>query len=75
MAAGTGLVIESARDVTIKGPGGFIRIDSAGVTIRGSVVRINSGGAAGSGKGASPEAPDEAIEAVTDDVSKTQIGQ
>lgn len=74
-AAGTALVIEAANDLTLKGPGGFIRIDSAGVTIRGNVVKINSGGSAGSGKGASPEAPDQAIEAVTDDVSKTLIGQ
>jgi type VI secretion system secreted protein VgrG len=75
IAAGTALVIEAAEDLTLKGPGGFIRIDASGVTIRGKMVRINSGGSPGSGQGASPEAPDEAIEAETDDVSVTLIGQ
>lgn len=72
--AGTALVIE-AEDLTLKGPGGFIRIDGSGVTIRGTKVYINSGGSAGSGAGASPEKPDEAKEAEVDDVSKTLIGQ
>ncbi len=75
IAAGTALVIEASRDLTLKGPGGFIRIDQSGITIRGKMVRINSGGSAGNGKGASPEVPDEAIEAETDDVSATLIGQ
>ncbi|HLM74713.1 MAG TPA: type VI secretion system tip protein TssI/VgrG, partial [Polyangiaceae bacterium] len=70
----TVLVIE-AEDLTLKGPGGFIRIDRSGVTIRGTKVFINNGGSAGEGAGASPEAPDEALEAVVDDVSKTLIGQ
>ena len=34
--------------VTLQGAGGFIRIDGSGVTIVGSMVKINSGGAAGS---------------------------
>ncbi|WP_052374139.1 type VI secretion system Vgr family protein [Chondromyces apiculatus] len=75
LAAGTALVIEAAEDLTIKGPGGFIRIDQSGVTIRGKTVRINSGGSPGDGAGAQPEAPAEALEATTDDVSKTLIGQ
>jgi type VI secretion system secreted protein VgrG len=72
--SGTALVIE-AEDITLKGPGGFIRIDGSGITIRGTKVFINSGGSAGSGAGASPEKPDEAKEAEVDDVSKTLIGQ
>ncbi|MGK3961296.1 type VI secretion system Vgr family protein [Sorangium sp. So ce118] len=75
VAGGTAIVIEAGKDVTIKGPGGFVRIDQSGVTIRGKVVRINSGGSPGSGKGTSPDSPDEAIEAMVDDVSQTQIGQ
>jgi len=75
IAAGTALVIEASKDLTLKGPGGFIRINQSGIIIRGKQVLINSGGSPGSGKGASPEEPDEAIEAVTDDVSKTLIGQ
>ena len=75
MKAGAGIVIEAGQDMTFKSPGGFVRIDASGITIRGTVVRINSGGSPGSGKGASPVEPDEAVEAVTDDVSKTLIGQ
>jgi type VI secretion system secreted protein VgrG len=70
LKAGTSLVVEATQDLTLKGPGGFIRIDSSGVTIRGTMVRINSGGSAGSGSGASPEVPDEAIEAVIDEPVK-----
>ncbi|MDI1442502.1 type VI secretion system tip protein TssI/VgrG [Polyangium sp. 6x1] len=75
VAAGTAIVIEAGKDLTIKGPGGFVRIDQSGVTIRGRQVRINSGGAPGSGKGSSPDEPEEAIEAEVDDVSVTLIGQ
>jgi len=64
LKAGTVLVIEAAKDLTLKGPGGFIRIDASGITIKGTVVKINSGGSAGSGSGASPEDPAEAVEAV-----------
>jgi len=74
LKAGSALVIE-AEDLTLKGPGGFIRIDGSGITIRGTKVFINSGGSGGEGSGASPEEPDEAKEAVVDDVSKTLIGQ
>lgn len=63
LKAGTALVIEATQDLTIKGPGGFIRIDSSGVTIKGHLVRINSGGSAGSGEGSKPEEVLEAKEA------------
>lgn len=75
VAAGTAIVIEAAEDLTIKGPGGFMRINQSGVYIRGKKVWINSGGSPGKGEGASPDEPDAAIEAVTDDVSQTLIGQ
>ena len=55
--AGTKLVLEGG-DVTLRGPGGFIRIDASGVTINGATVRIQEGGAApGEGCGAHPELP------------------
>lgn len=83
LKAGTALIIEAASDLTLKGPGGFIRIDGGGVTIQGSIVKINSGGGPGSGSdigGASPEDPAEAKveepeKPEMDDVSKTGIGQ
>jgi type VI secretion system secreted protein VgrG len=43
--------------VTLKGPGGFVDIGPAGVTIQGTLVNINSGGAAGVGSGCSPGSP------------------
>jgi type VI secretion system secreted protein VgrG len=55
------IVIDGASDLTLKGPGGFIRIDARGVTIVGTVVNINSGGAPGVASARSaPEAPDRA---------------
>ncbi len=60
---GMNVVIEAAMGITIKGPGGFITIDAKGVAIQGTMVLINSGGAALSGSGAKSEEPDEAQEA------------
>ncbi|MFO0588859.1 MAG: type VI secretion system tip protein TssI/VgrG [Polyangiaceae bacterium] len=55
--AGEATVGEGGQDVTIKSAGGFLRIDSAGVTIVGTVVKINAGGAPGQGRGVKPEDP------------------
>jgi type VI secretion system secreted protein VgrG len=81
--AGSALVFEAADELTLKGPGGFICIDSGGVTIKGTLVKINSGGSAGSGSGASPEKPekpkdidvDEPEAPEPDDVGKTGLAQ
>jgi hypothetical protein len=56
--AGTALTGEAGRDVTVKGPGGFLRIDASGITISGTAVKINAGGRAGKGKGSNPELPE-----------------
>ncbi len=66
LRAGDHVVIEAGSRLTLKGPGGFVDIDDAGVTIRGTVVKINSGGSAGSGGGSSPAAPRDAVEAVVE---------
>tara|TARA_R110002096_G_scaffold123870_3_gene267828 strand:- start:4545 stop:6803 length:2259 start_codon:yes stop_codon:yes gene_type:complete len=55
--AGMNVVIEAGVQLTLKAGGGFITIGPAGVDITGPMVKINSGGAAGSGSGASPKAP------------------
>lgn len=60
--AGDKVVIEAGSDLTIKGGGSFIRLTPAGVVILGSKVKINEGGSPGSGSGAAPEAPEEAIQ-------------
>ncbi len=57
LKAGMKVIIEAGVQVSLVGPGGFVDIGPAGVTIQGIMVKINSGGSAGSGSGASPEKP------------------
>ncbi len=52
--------VGEAPDVTMKGAGGFIRLDAVGVTIRGTKVDINVSGSPGHGHGAHPK---EVVEA------------
>ena len=54
LVAGMKVIIEAGAQITLKGPGGFVDIGPAGVTIQGTMVKINSGGAPGSGSGSSP---------------------
>lgn len=63
LKAGMKVTIEAGVQVTIKGAGGFISVDATGVTIQGTMVKINSGGAAGSGGGSSPASPADAAQA------------
>ncbi len=56
LKAGMNVVIEAGMSITLKAGGGFIVVGPAGVTISGTPVLINSGGAAGSGSGSSPDA-------------------
>lgn len=63
LKAGSTLVLESGTTLSLKVGGNFITIDPSGVSIKGTMVMINSGGSAGTGSGASPvkaEAPKEA---------------
>ena len=63
---GMNVVIQAGMELSLVGPGGFITIGPAGVAISGTMVLINSGGAAGSGSAgtitspASPTNPDQA---------------
>ena len=52
------VIIEAGMQLSLVGPGGFIDIGPAGVSIQGTMVLINSGGAAGSGPGANVSSPD-----------------
>ena len=56
--AGMTAVIEAGVQLTLKAGGSFVDISAAGVAIQGVMVLINSGGAPGSGPGASPRSPD-----------------
>ncbi len=61
--AGMSAVIEAGTSLTIKVGGNFININPGGIFIKGTMVMINSGGAAGSGAGSSPDAPKDPKEA------------
>lgn len=58
--SGTHLVLETGGSITLKGAGGFVQIDSAGVTIQGTLVNINSGGTAVAGAALALRLPDQA---------------
>ncbi len=76
LKAGMNVVIESGVELTIKAGGNFVNIGPAGVAISGTLVLINSGGAAGSGGGASttsPTQPDAADDADTSSGGKFGI--
>jgi type VI secretion system secreted protein VgrG len=57
--AGTKLILEAGVQVSLKVGGNFVDIGPAGVTIQGTIVLINSGGAAGSAADADPDDPDD----------------
>ena len=63
LKAGMKVIVEAGTQITLKVGGNFVDIGPAGVTIVGTMVNINSGGAAGSataGNGVSPMDPEEA---------------
>ncbi|HLG17539.1 MAG TPA: type VI secretion system tip protein VgrG [Blastocatellia bacterium] len=70
LKAGMNVVVESGVTLTLKVGGNFININPAGVFIQGTLVMINSGGAAGTGAGSSPEAPTDPKEADTAEAGK-----
>lgn len=61
--AGMTAVIEAGTSLTLKVGGNFVNINPGGVFISGTMVMLNSGGAAGSGAGCSPSPPKDAKEA------------
>ncbi|MGO1503200.1 MAG: type VI secretion system Vgr family protein [Marinobacter sp.] len=56
--AGMKIVIEAGAEVTLKAGGSFVKVDPSGVTISGPLVRMNSGGAPGSGSAVAAQAPE-----------------
>ena len=63
LKAGMKVIIEAGTQVTLKAGGNFVDIGPGGVTIEGLMVKINSGGSAGSGSGSSPDPPKLPVEA------------
>lgn len=58
----SGVVIDGGSELCIKAGGAFILLNSQGVTIQGSVVKINCGGAAGTANDAAEASPAEPTE-------------
>lgn len=54
--AGAKIVLEASAMVSLVVGGNFITIDNSGVSIKGTMVNVNSGGAAGSGSPVAPHA-------------------
>ncbi|HXH08257.1 MAG TPA: type VI secretion system tip protein TssI/VgrG [Alphaproteobacteria bacterium] len=65
LKAGMNVVIEAGLSITLKAGAAFIVVGPAGVTVSGIPILLNSGGAAGSGSGSSPETPQQPREADT----------
>ncbi|HEY8560438.1 MAG TPA: phage baseplate assembly protein V, partial [Pyrinomonadaceae bacterium] len=67
LKSGTNLTVETGASLTLKVGGNFININAGGIFIKGTMVMLNSGGAAGSGSGSSPEMPKDPLEAANAD--------
>ena len=52
LKAGQKVVIDAGAELTIKAGGSFVKLDGSGVTLLGPQLKLNQGGAAGSGLGA-----------------------
>ncbi|MEP7731228.1 type VI secretion system tip protein VgrG, partial [Marinomonas primoryensis] len=51
LKSGNKVVIEAGAEITLLAGGSFIKIDAAGVSVVGGVIKLNSGGSAGAGSG------------------------
>ena len=71
LKAGMKVVLEAGMQITLKAGGSFIDIGPAGVSIKGPMVMLNSGGSPASGSGSSPEAPEKPREADADTFGTT----
>lgn len=69
-SGGSNVVIEAGTALTLKVGGNFVVIDASGVSIKGSMVNLNSGGSAGSGSPPPPEAPTAPQEVKVTDPAK-----
>ena len=64
--AGTKIVLEAGTEITIKAGNSFIKLDPAGVHIKGKRIDLNSGGTPGKGSGASPQLPTQKTDSMPD---------
>ncbi|AJE14559.1 type IV secretion protein Rhs [Stutzerimonas balearica DSM 6083] len=64
--AGSKVVIDAGIELSASGGGSFLKLDPSGVTLSGSTIRMNFGGAAGKGAGIQVQAPARPNAADTD---------
>ena len=57
LTGGMSVNVQAGEGISLMGPGGFIAIGPAGVTIQGTMVLINSGGAPGQAQSAETQSP------------------
>lgn len=69
ITSGPDIVLE-AQSITLKGAGGFVKIDPSGVYVNGMMVFINSGGSPGSPKSVAKKDPERPKAAAMADDSK-----
>lgn len=77
LRAGGQCVIEATRELTLRVGGSFVKIDAAGITLQGALVRINCGGSPGQGAGVNPDdarMPDEALAPAAGETPPAQAG-
>jgi type VI secretion system secreted protein VgrG len=75
---GMNVIIEAGLQLSIKAGSSFIDLGPAGVSISGTMVNVNSGGAAGSGAGCSadpPKLPEEADQAEPGEIAEPPIAR
>jgi len=70
LKGGMKVIVEAGTQVSLKAGPSFVDIGPSGVSISGPMVNINSGGAAGSGSGCSPDSPKSPKEADTAEPGK-----
>jgi type VI secretion system secreted protein VgrG len=72
---GLGVVIDGGTQLTIKAGGAFITLGPEGVSIQGTMVKINSGGSAGTASAASKANPPKAKEPAEAGKLKDPLGR
>ena len=73
MKSGMKLILEAGCQISLKVGESFIDISPNGISITGKMVKLNSGGAAGSGSGASPDRPHTPKEAANDRAGQSTV--
>jgi type VI secretion system secreted protein VgrG len=66
LSSGLKVVLEAGSELTFKAAGSFIKLDASGITMVGTLIRMNAGGSPGKGSGASPILPGQVMPADAD---------